>query len=204
MNPVFNTANTKRADSWVPMNDNELMLRVKQGDEEAFRRIVEIHHKPIQNLCFRYLKSREDAEEIAQDVFIRLYKSADKYEARAKLTTYLFRIAVNLSLNRIRDRKWKRFVSLDFFRGVALENNPISADTHDPDSLLEQKEKQRTIRQAIDTLPTNQRTAVILKRFQELSYEEIAQVMGCSLSAVESLLHRAKQNLQKRLAHLIS
>ena len=186
------------------MNDTELMLRVKQGDEDAFKQIVELYHKPIHGLCFRYLKNHEDAEEIAQDVFIRLYKSADKYEARAKLTTYLYRIAVNLSLNRIRDRKLKRFVSLDFFHGVALENNPISADTHDPDSLLEQKEKQRTIRQAIDTLPTNQRTAVILKRFQELSYGEIAQVMGCSLSAVESLLHRAKRNLKKRLAHLIS
>jgi RNA polymerase sigma-70 factor (ECF subfamily) len=186
------------------MNDTELMLRVKQGDEDAFRQIVELYHKPIHGLCFRYLKNQEDAEEIAQDVFIRLYERADKYEARAKLTTYLYRIAVNLSLNRIRDRKLKRFVSLDFFRGITLDNNPVSADTSDPDSLLEQKEKQRTIRQAIDTLPPNQRTAVILKRFQELSYEEIAQVMQCSLSAVESLLHRAKQNLQKKLAHLIS
>jgi RNA polymerase sigma-70 factor (ECF subfamily) len=186
------------------MNDTELMLRVKQGDEVAFKQIVELYHKPIHGLCFRYLKNQEDAEEIAQDVFIHLYKSADRYEARAKLTTYLYRIAINLSLNRIRDRKWKRFVSLDFFRGVTPNNNPVTADASDPDSLLEQKEKQQTIRQAIDTLPPNQRTAVILKRFQELSYEEIAQVMQCSLSAVESLLHRAKQNLQKRLAHLIS
>lgn len=186
------------------MKDTELMLRVKQGDEGAFRRIVETYHKSILNLCFRYLESQEDAEEIAQDVFIHLYKSADRYEPRAKLTTYLYRIAVNLSLNRIRDRKWKRFVSLDFLREGNKPNSPYSSHFGDPDVLLEQKEEANAIRKAIDTLPQNQRTAVILKRFQELSYEEITQVMGCSLSAVESLLHRAKQNLRKKLAHLIS
>lgn len=185
------------------MNDTNLMLRVKNGDDEALREIVEKYHTFILNLCFQYVGNQEDAEEVAQDVFINLQKAAARYEPKAKLSTYLYRIAVNLSLNRIRDRKWQRFVSLEFLRKGGM-NNPDSVEVQDPDSLLEQKETQRTIRKALDALPSNQRTAVILKRFQGLSYEEIAKVMNCSVSAVEARLHRAKQNLQAKLKPLVS
>jgi len=98
------------------MDDHELMAMVKDGDEKAFRRIVERHNEPILNLCYRYLGNQEDAEEVAQDVFIRMYNAAGSYRPDAKLSTYLYRIAVNLSLNRIRDRKRKRFVSLEIFQ----------------------------------------------------------------------------------------
>jgi len=185
------------------MNNNvELMLRVKEGDETAFRQIVETYRDSILGLCLRYLNNQEDAEEVAQDVFIRLYGAAASYEPRAKLSTYLYRIAVNLSLNRIRDRKWKRLVSWETHRKVE-DKDPIIADIQKPDSLLEQKEQQMMVRKAIDSLPPNQRTAVILKRFQDLSYEEIAEVMDCSISAVESRLHRAKLNLRKKLKSFI-
>ena len=182
------------------MNDTELMLRVKQGDEDAFRQIVETYGKPILDLCYRYVGNQEDAEEVAQDVFIRLYKAAHRYEPRAKLSTFLYRIAVNLSLNRIRDRKAKRWIPWDIHRKEDI-NNSIHIET--PDQLLEQKENQKIIRRAIDSLPANQKTAVILKRFHDLSYEEIAQVMECSVSAVESRLHRAKLTLKKELRRLI-
>jgi len=185
------------------MDDAKLMLRVKEGDEEAFRQIVKQYQKTILDLCFRYVGNPEDAEEVTQDVFINLHKAAGSYEPKAKLSTYLYRIAVNLSLNRIRDRKWKRFVPLEFLRR-GEENRPVSSEIREPDSLLEQKEKQQAVRNAIDSLPTNQRTAVILKRFQGLSYEEIAEVMNCSVSAVEARLHRAKQALQKKLRPLVS
>jgi len=192
------------ADSYeTVMNDTELMLRVKEGDEEAFRQIVKRYQKPILDLVFRYVGNQEDAEEVAQDVFIRLYRAAHTYEPKAKLSTYLYRIAVNLSLNRIRDRKWKRFVSLEFLRRGG-EKDAMSSGIRAPDSLLEQKEKQQAVREAVDSLPPNQKTAVILKRFQELSYGEIAEVMDCSVSAVESRLHRAKQALQKKLRPLVS
>ncbi|MFH1940675.1 MAG: sigma-70 family RNA polymerase sigma factor [bacterium] len=179
-------------------DDIELMLRVKGGDEEAFRLIVERYHRSIFNLCYRYVESQEDAEEVAQDVFIKVYKTAPLYEPRAKLSTYFYRIAVNLSLNKIRDRKRKRFLSLDQLQNSG-EKDRITSDGFDPDILAEQQERQRLIRQAIDSLPQNQRTAVILRRFEELSYEEIAEVMKCSVSAVEARLHRAKQSLKKKL-----
>ncbi|MFC1569003.1 RNA polymerase sigma factor [bacterium] len=184
------------------MQDVELMERVKAGDESAFKMLVERHHQSIYNLCYRYVGKREDAEEVAQDVFIRLYRSANTYQPSAKLTTFLYRIAVNLSLNRIRDRRRKRWMSLENLReekGVEFEG---SSRDH-PDFSIELKEKQTQVRQAIDSLPENQRTAVILHRFQELSYEEIAEVMSCSISAVEARLHRAKLSLKKKLKYLI-
>jgi len=182
------------------MDETELMLRVKKGDEGAFREIVGKYQRQIHNLCFRYIGNQQDAEEVAQDVFIRLYKAASTYEPRAKLSTYLYRIAVNLSLNKIRDEKWKWFVSLEFLSKG--EKKRMSSSVVDgPDSLIEQKERQRVIEEAINSLPANQKTAVILKRFQGFSYEEIAEVMNCSVSAVESRLHRAKQNLKKKLKH---
>jgi len=179
------------------MTDAELMERVKFGDEDAFRQIVEKHKTIIFSLCMQYVGNREDAEEVAQDVFIKLYKKADIYEPRAKLSTFLYRIAVNLSLNKIRDRKRKKLISLDLFTNKdkgAFANSEIR-----PDQILERKERAAIVRRAIDKLPKNQRTAVLLKRFQGLSYDEIADVMQCSVSAVESRLFRAKQNLQKEL-----
>jgi len=184
------------------MDDNQLMLRVQQGDEDAFRRIVEAHQKPILNLCFRFVGNQQDAEEVAQDVFIHLYRSAATYRPTARLSTYLYRIAVNLSLNRIRDRKRKRLFSLD-----ALKSDRRLEPTHPdgaPDLILERMELQAQIRKALDSLPESQRTAVVLKRFEGLSYEEIADVMRCSVSAVESLLHRAKVGLRTKLGPLKS
>jgi len=178
-------------------DDTQLMLRVKEGDQKAFREIVEKHQTSILNLCARFIGNQEDAEEIAQDVFIRLLRYADSYQPRAKLSTYLYRIAVNLSLNRVRDNKWKRYVTLDSTkaRGRLIDK----AVSHSPDQLLEQKEKSEAIRAIVNSLPANQRTAVILKRFEGLSYAEIAEVMKVSVSAVESLLFRAKQTLKKKL-----
>ncbi|MBN2105409.1 sigma-70 family RNA polymerase sigma factor [bacterium] len=184
------------------MQDAELMERVKAGDESAFKMIVDRHHRAIYHLCYRYLEKREDAEEVAQDVFIRLYRSVDTYQPFAKLTTFLYRIAVNLSLNRIRDRKRKRWISLEMLRQNKGMEFEASSRDH-PDFALELKEKQIQICRAIESLPENQKTAVILYRFQELSYEEIAEVMDCSVSAVEARLHRAKLSLKKKLNHLV-
>ncbi len=179
------------------MDDTRLMLRVKNGDEGAFREIIDLYQKPILNLCFRYVGNQQDAEEVAQDVFIHLYRSATTYQPTAKLSTYLYRIAVNLSLNRIRDRKRRRFFSLEALKS-GKHNEPASPD-ESPDLHLERKEMQEKVKEILNSLPENQKTAVLLKRFEGLSYEEIAEVMQCSVSSVESLLHRAKVNLQKKM-----
>jgi len=182
------------------MNDAELMQKVKEGDERAFRQIVETHQASIFSLCMQYLANRQDAEEVAQDVFIKLYKTAETYEPKAKLSTFLYRIAVNLSLNRIRDRKRKRLVSFDFLKRISEE--PSSNNDENPDKIMERDEEAAIIRKAIDSLPANQRTAVLLKRYHGMSYKEIARTMKCSVSAVESRLFRARQGLQEKLQSL--
>jgi RNA polymerase sigma-70 factor (ECF subfamily) len=185
------------------MNDTDLMLRVRNGDEEAFRQIVERYHKSILNLCFRFTGIQEDAEEVAQDVFINIYRTAGSYEPRAKLSTYLYRIAVNLSLNKVRDRKRKRLISWEVLK-TDRGKQPVASNKDAPDTILENKEKSQIVQKAIDSLPSNQKTAVILKRYQGLSYEEIAKVMNCSVSAVEARLHRAKNSLKKKLKPFVS
>jgi RNA polymerase sigma-70 factor (family 1) len=182
-------------------DDTRLMLRVQNGDEAAFREILNLYQRSILNLCFRYVGNQQDAEEVAQDTFIHLYRSAAGYRPTAKLSTYLYRIAVNLSLNRIRDRKRKRLFSLDALKSDRnLE--PVHPDGS-PEGQMEHKEMQENVRRVLDRLPENQKTAVMLKRFEGLSYDEIAEVMQCSVSAVESLLHRAKMNLRKNLKSLM-
>jgi len=182
--------------------DAELMEQVKNGDESAFRVLVEKYQNQIFNLSLQYVGNSQDAEEVAQDVFIRLLKAAESYKPQGKLTTFLYRIAVNLSLNKIRDRKWKRWVPWE-----TMNSEEISSDHSNtleaPDDLFEKKEKQNEVHRIIDSLPANQKTAVILKRYHDLSYEEIAEIMQTSVSAVESRLHRAKLTLKKKMAHLI-
>jgi RNA polymerase sigma-70 factor (ECF subfamily) len=184
------------------MNDSELIQKMKTGDEYAFRELVEKHSRLIFNLCFRYLGNAEDAEEVAQDVFIKFQETIASFEPRAKLSTFLYRIAVNRSLNKIRDRKLKRWISLESEYWV--HSSVHHSLTMNPEDELEKKEKQDAVRRAIDSLPESQKTAVLLHRFQGLSYEEIAEVMRCSVSAVESRLFRAKQSLQKKLRSIIS
>ena len=185
----------KRAD------DAERMRRVKEGDELAFRQIVDMFREPILRLCHQYIGVQEEAEEVAQDVFLHLYRAAATYEPRAKLSTFLYRIAVNLSLNRIRDTKRKRLVSLDMLQTCRPED-PADAESR-PDHDLERKEKAEAIRRVIDTLPESQKTALILKRYHGLSYDEIARVMHCSVPSVESRLHRAKQTLTESLKRFL-
>lgn len=187
----------------MTVDDQILMERLKRGDQEALGILVNRHRQSILNLSYRYVGNQDDAEEVAQDVFINLYRSAERYKPRGKLTTYLYRITVNLSLNKIRDRKVKRYLSLH----QLMEKE--TALTHEdeesrPDRHLENKELAGEIRKALDSLPASQRTAVILKRFQGLSYGEIAEIMECSVSAVESRLHRAKLALQKKLQNYLS
>jgi RNA polymerase sigma-70 factor (ECF subfamily) len=184
------------------MQDTELMLRVRGGDEGAFREIVERYQKRILDLCYRYVGNQADAEEVGMDVFIQLYKSRNTYKPEAKLSTYLYRIAVNLSLNRIRDRKRRRLVSFDFLK-QDRPFDPESPDSERPDALYEAGERESIVREALDSLPEKQKTALLMRRYEELSYDEIATAMGTSVSAVEALLFRARERLRKTLKPLL-
>ncbi|UCE19848.1 MAG: RNA polymerase sigma factor [Gemmatimonadota bacterium] len=178
------------------------MRLTSEGDRAAFKRLVEKYHKAVLNLAYRFLGNREEAEDAAQEVFLRVYNSAKRYEPQAQFTTWLFRIATNFCLNKLRHRQRLQEVPLESSSNrteqVSDLNLPAPEQTR-PDDHLEQKERNRIIAESIASLPPNQRMAVILKRFEGLSYQEIAKVLNVSVSAVESLLFRAKQTLKKKL-----
>ncbi len=185
------------------MTDTDLMMRVKSGDKRAFKSIVETYQRRVINVAYRFLGNREDAEEVAQETFLRLYLSAKSYQPKAELFTYLYTIATRLALNRLRKRKRLRWFSLDQLQEDTADGpgREFPSDPADqPDLSSEQAEREAMIRRALDTLPAAQKTAVVLSRYEGLSYKQIAEVMETSVSAVESKLHRAKQTLKKKLS----
>ena len=182
--------------------DAALMLRVKQGDAAAFTQLVEKYKQPIVNLVWRTVRDETEAEDIAQNVFVQAWKSAPRYQATAKFSTWLFTIARNLCLNEFRRRSRHPAESLDQMRDDS-DDQPLFQVVDKrirgaQDELL-QGELEHKVDAAIDELPENQRIALALCRQEELSYEEIAEVLGCSLSATKSLIHRARETLKARL-----
>lgn len=185
-----------------PDSDAELMLRVKRGDMRAFEELVERYKQPVMNLVQRMLRDPTEAEDLAQNVFVQVYKAADRYKASAKFSTWLFTIARNLSLNELRRRSRHPADSMDSspFEG---EDHPArqfeDVKTFSPTEHLLQNELEQKVEQALVELPENQRTALLLCRQDELSYDDISEVLGCSLSATKSLIHRARETLKDKL-----
>lgn len=184
------------------MNEADLVKRLIDGDNSAFRELVDTYKNMVYKTCFNLLHHNQDAEDIAQDVFIEVYESISQFRNQSKLSTWLYRISINKSLNHLRKNKWKsRINSLEhFFSGEknnSLEVEDMSAN-NSPHS-IDYKERSKILQSAISALSENQKVAFTLHKFDELSYQEIAEVMNLSLSSVESLIHRAKLSLQKKL-----
>jgi RNA polymerase sigma-70 factor (ECF subfamily) len=185
-----------------PDPDAALMLRVKQGDREAFETLVNKYKQPVMNLVFRTLPDAAEAEDLAQHVFLQVFKSAHRYEVAAKFSTWIFTIARNLCLNEIRRRSRHPADSLD---EVAADNEdqPLrqieDGKTFSAPEALLHGELEAKIEEALAELPEKQRTAILLCRQDELSYEEIAAIVGCSLSATKSLIHRGRETLKQKL-----
>jgi len=182
--------------------DAELMLRVRDGNEAAFALLLERHRAPVVHFLFRMIQNRAISEELAQEVFLRVYRSRGTYEPTAKFTTWLFRIATHLALNWIRDgKKEKSQDSLDAEIGEGLERQvPDRSLTVEQRMLRESRMSE--IRGAIEALPEKQRAAVLMHKYEELGYSQIAKALECSESAVKSLLFRAYESLRARLAHM--
>ena len=185
-----------------PDPDAVLMLRVKRGDRAAFAELVEKYKQPVMNLVYRTLHDENEAEDLAQNVFLQVYKSARRYESRAKFSTWLFTIARNLCLNEIRRRSRHPADSIE--ESHAEHEDQPRQQFEDkrslaPPEILLHGELAQKIEEALAALPENQRTAILLCRQEELSYEEIAEVLGCSLSATKSLIHRGRETLKKIL-----
>jgi len=182
------------------MDDFEIMRAIAQGDREAFHALVEKYKDRIFQLCYKFVRNHEDAEDLTQDIFIQVYKKADKFEYKSTVFTWLYRITMNKSVNYLRRKEWsKLFKRIEFdIKENAQDMIPASKDDN-PDSLIQVSQKKTIIQKALNSLPKNQRVAFHLHNVEELPYAKIADIMECSISAVESRIHRAKLNLQKHL-----
>ena len=176
--------------------DEELMQRVAKGDKHAFTTLVQVHQNSIINFIWRLMGDNTRAEDLSQDVFLRVWKSAPKYEERAKFSTWIYRIAINLCLNKMRTLKIKNI----FLTPLPLKRQPqINTDSATPENQLLKAEQTRLVFDILNTLPSAQRIAVTLRFYQGMSYAEISQILDRSIPAVDALLVRAKKNIQKKI-----
>jgi len=185
------------------MPDSEIIELILQGDREKFRILVDQYQQMVFRTCMGFLHHKEDAEDLTQEVFIRAYQSLSRFKGDAAFSTWLYRIAVNASLNKVRKSSKNLILQhLDkLFGGEEVKEVPLPAsDTEDPENILIQKEHVEWVRKALDSLPENQRTAIVLSKYDDLSQKEIASIMNTTEGAVESLLQRAKKNLREKLS----
>ena len=188
--------------------DVQLMLDVKAGDEQSFELLLRKYRTPLVNFLFRMVRDTAVAEDLAQEVFLRVYRARQEYAPSAKFTTWMFRIATNLALNSVRDNRHRRMeISMD--QPVDMggeEQRPIEVPDRAPsvEQELVARVRAEMILKAIHSLPEKQRAAVLLHKYQELDYDEIARVLECSESALKSVLFRAYETLRVELAPLVS
>jgi RNA polymerase sigma-70 factor (ECF subfamily) len=185
-------------------DDVRLMLAAKEGDDDAFSRLLDAYAPRIVNFAYRYTGSSADADDLAQEVFLRVYRAKDTYEPKAKFSTWLYRIATNVCLDYKKKGKSDalRYAAPEFCRtteGDDTEVEPANPAEKRIEETLEQEDADAAVRAALASLPDNQRLALTLKVYEDRSYEEIAAIVNCSVSAVESLIFRARQSLKQKL-----
>ena len=183
--------------------DAQLMLRVRDGDNDSFRLLLEKHRNPLIHFVYRMVQNRAVAEELGQEVFLRVYRSRDTYEPTARFTTWLFRIATRLALNWLRDgRKERGQYQLDDPGDGETPAREVPDRRPSMEQRMVEGARLQEVRDAIALLPEKQRAAVLMHKYEEMDYSQIAVVLECSESAVKSLLFRAYESLRARLAHL--
>ena len=181
--------------------DAGLMIAFQGGDEMAFQELVERNHSRVIRLAYRFVGNATEAEDLAQEVFLRIYRARHTYHPTAKFSTWMFRIAANVSLNALRDRAHRRDdVSIEQLAGA--DRGPYTvpdARSQAPSRRIAREELQTCVREAVRELPEKQQLAVVLSKYEGLSYADIARTIGCSTMAVKSLMARARENLKERL-----
>ena len=182
--------------------DAELMLRVKEGDGASFAVLLDKHRNSVVHFLYRMIQNQAVSEELAQEVFLRVYRSRSTYEPTAKFTTWLFRIATHLALNSLRDGKHERTQERLDDGSADLPVRQVSDTRPSVEQSMVYQAKLDEVRRAIAMLPEKQRAAVLMHKYEEMEYTQIAKVLNCSESAVKSLLFRAYETLRARLAHM--
>lgn len=187
------------------MDEKELIERIRNGEESAVRILVDRYQAKILRTSRGFVRNDEDARDITQEVFIDIIRNIHRFRFQSGLNTWIYRITVNRSLNHLRSNR-KRTNSLSLDRENEMGSSPAASnlpDHNQPDPMqrLEQSDRSRILHEAIESLPERQRTAFVLAEYEDLPYKEIAGVMNLSVASVESLLFRARKNLQKKLWH---
>jgi RNA polymerase sigma-70 factor (ECF subfamily) len=182
--------------------DAELMLRVKDGDGASFGVLLDKHRLSVIHFLHRMVQNQAVSEELAQEVFLRVYRSRSTYEPTAKFTTWLFRIATHLALNSLRDGKNERSQERLDDDSTELPVRQVSDRQPTVEQSMVYRARLDEVRRAVSGLPEKQRAAVLMHKYQEMEYSQIAKVLSCSESAVKSLLFRAYETLRARLAHM--
>jgi len=189
-----------------PASDAAVMLRVAAGDEASFNFLVQKHHRPMIHFLFRMVRNQAVAEELAQEVFLRVYRARDSYRAEARFTTWLYRIATNLAVNHARDTKHERSAQT-IYLDAPDEETGTTPDVADDEPSVEQqlmtKERMAAIRSHVMALPERQRMAVLMHKYQGMDYRQIGDVLKLSESATKSLLFRAYQTLRDKLKDFV-
>jgi len=192
---------------WTALSDAEIMLRVSAGDDAGFAYLLEKYRKPIVNFMYRMVRNQAVAEELAQEVFLRVYRSRQSYRAEAKFTTWLYRIATNLGVNYARDTRHERSAQNIYLDQPDPETG-TTPDVADNRPTVEfemvKDERMNAIRQHVMALPERQRAAVLMHKYQGMDYKQIGEVLKLSESATKSLLFRAYQTLRERLKDFVS
>jgi RNA polymerase sigma-70 factor, ECF subfamily len=177
------------------LSDEALMLRVRDGDQASFGLLLQRYEKQLINFFYRQFSDYELAKDLLMDVFLRIYQAADRYEPRAKFSTYIYQVARNLSINEYKKREIRKADSLedlDENTGLEIADGNLSAV-----ELMERHETQRMVQDALTSLSEEHRTILILTEFQELPYDKVAQIMGCSVGTVKSRMFRARQKIKE-------
>ena len=181
------------------------MLRVRDGDEDSFRVLLDKHRNSLVHFLYRMVQEQPVSEELAQEVFLRIYRSRASYEPTARFTTWMFRIATHLALNWLRDAKHERSQErLDEDRSSGMPARELPDRKLSVEQRMVYQARLQEVRDAIATLPEKQRAAVLMHKYEEMEYSQIANVLECSESAVKSLLFRAYETLRARLAYMVT
>ena len=183
------------------MSEENLINNIKNKDLKSFKILVDEHQKKVLNTCNRFVNNKEDAEDLTQEVFIEVYRSISGFRGDSKLSTWIYRIAVTKSLDFIRRKKRKKRFGImrNVFSGEPLNEELKTSENLNPGAQAENQDRIRILNEALKSLPENQRVAFTLSKYDEMSYQEISEILETTISAVESLIHRAKNNLKKKL-----
>jgi RNA polymerase sigma-70 factor (ECF subfamily) len=184
------------------MSDSEIIDQILKGDRDKYRILVERYQQMVFRTCIGFLHNKDDADDLTQDVFIQAFQSLSKFKGNASFLTWIYRIAVNASLNKVRRSNKKLFLQRfeNILRGKRNEPEIPIPESENPENLMILDEQRKWVQIALNNLPENQRTAIILSKYDDLSQKEIAEILNLTEGAVEALLQRAKANLRNKLS----